>query len=440
MRDHKTAAGIRVFLVIWSGQFASLIGSGLTNFALGIWVYQTSASITQFGLISALTLLKVAIAPLAGAMVDRYDRRTILIISDIVAGLSTLLIAVLFLTQSLHYWVIYLVVAIRSICDGFRLPAFNASTTLLVPKQQLGRANGLLQVAQAMAQILPPAIAGFMMGAIQLGGIILIDVATFVVAIVTLLGVPIPRITDAQPVQNPRRSLWSDIGYGWRYILNTPTLLQLLILFASLNFILGVVSVLITPLLLAITTAEVLGIVLGIGGTGMLAGGIVLSVWGGPKRRMSGIFGVMVLDAMCIAIAGVRPIVPLIAAATFGFFFGLAVIAGCMRTVFQSRVAPDVQGRVFSTIQMALLASVPLGSLVAGPLATTIFEPLMSPRGPLANTVGPVIGVGPGRGIGLCFIVMGVLMLIGTMKGYFHPRLRFVEDELADAQPKQIFA
>jgi hypothetical protein len=293
----------------------------------------------------------------------------------------------------------------------------------------------MMQAARAAAQILPPVIAGVLILAIGLQGVLLIDFVTFLVAITTLLIVPIPRPQGTEPVPMEQRSLLREVAYGWRYIATRPGLVGLLFVFAIVNFLLGIISVLVTPLVLATASTAALGTVLSIGGMGMLAGSVAMSIWGGPQRRMHGVFGFLFLDGICIILAGLRPFVPLFAGAAFGFFFGLALLNGCFWTIWQSRVAPDVQGRVFATIQMIATSSLPLGYLAAGPLADYLFEPLLLAAGPLTDSIGRVIGVGPGRGIGLLFIVLGVLMILTTAVAYLNPRLRLLEDELPQVPP-----
>ena len=167
------------FSLIWLGQFVSLIGSGLTSFALGVWVYQTTGSTTQFSLIYFFTELPIIlIAPLAGAIADRNDKRKVMMMSDAGAGLSTVAIALLLTLGKLKLWHIYLAMGVNSTCNGFQLPAYYASPTLLVPKKQFGRANGMIQLAKAARYLVSPVLAGLLMGIIQLQGILLVDVFT----------------------------------------------------------------------------------------------------------------------------------------------------------------------------------------------------------------------------------------------------------------------
>jgi penicillin amidase len=424
---------MRTFALIWFGQLVSLVGSGLTGFALGVWVYQRTGSVTQFTLIAlCATLPRVVVSPLAGALVDRWDRRRAMILSDAGAGLSTLAVALLLWGGRLEPWHIYLASAVSSLFSAFQWPAYTAATTLLVPSEHLARASGMVQLAQAISQILSPVLAAFMMMAIQVHGVILLDFATFVFAVLTLLAVRVPKPQATAGSEAQQGSLGREIVYGWTYITARRGLFGLLIFFASSNFLFALAAVLLTPLLLVFSTPTVAGSVLSIAGVGTLVGGVALGVWGGPKRRIYGVLGFELLLGLFVLIVGLQPSVPLITAAAFLAFSCVPLIFGCSQAIWQSKVAPDVQGRVFATRRMMAEATWPLAQLVAGPLTDRVFEPLLAADGALAGTVGRVIGVGPGRGIGLTFVVAGMLAMLVTAVAYLYPRLRLVEDELPD--------
>jgi MFS transporter, DHA3 family, macrolide efflux protein len=426
--------GMRVFILIWFGQLVSLLGSALTGFALGVWVYQRTGSVTQFALISLFAQLPtIVISPVAGVFVDRWNRRWAMILSDSGAGLGTLAIALLFATGRLEVWHIYLLTAFISAFSAFQWPAYSAATTLLVPKQHLARASGMTQLGEAIAQLISPILGGLLIVTIQLQGIILLDFVTFLFSLVTLLIVRFPDTKTTTDGTAKKIVLLQDAAYGWTYIITRPGLLGLLIFFAANNFLAGVVTVLFTPLVLSFTSATVLGTIVSVGGIGLLAGSLVISTWGGPPRLICGLLGFELLGGLCILVAGLRTSVPILALAAFLFFFGMAIINSCSQAIWQRKVALEVQGRVFAVRRMIAWSSQPLAYLIAGPLTDRVFEPLMAPNGLLANSIGQIIGVGPGRGIGLLFIVMGALTILTTIAAYQYPPLRLVENELPDA-------
>jgi DHA3 family macrolide efflux protein-like MFS transporter len=434
MTHNIASPGMRVFIIVWLGQLVSLVGSGLTSFALGLWVYEHTGSVTQFALIGLFTALpNIVLSPLAGALVDRWDRRWAMILSDTGAGLCTLMMAFLFLTNRIEVWQIYLAAGASAAFGTFQWPAYSAAMALIVPKKHLGRANGMVQFGQAAAEILAPALAGVLVLTTRVQGILLIDFVTFFFAVTTLLLIRFPGPETTTAAQARKDSLWREASYGWRFITARRGLLGLLVFFAVVKFLWGMVGALIAPMILSFTSADVLGAIISIAGGGMLAGSLLMSAWGGPKRRIDGVLHFELLSGLCFLLIGLRPSAWPVALGAFGAHLTIAIIYGSNQAIWQSKVPPNVQGRVFATQQMVAKSTTPLAYLTAGPLADKLFEPLLASDGPLAGSIGQITGVGPGRGIGLLFIVMGILKVAVTLGGYLYPRIRLVEDELPDA-------
>lgn len=410
--------GMRTFVTVWLGQLFSLIGSGLTGFTLGLWVLERTGSATQFALIALFTVLPtIVISPLAGAFVDRYDRRRVMMLADAGAGLSTLLMAFLLFAGELQVWHIYLTAALSASFGVFQLPAYSAATASLVPKKHLGRANGMVQMAEGIAQIIAPVLAGVLLVTINIKGIIIIDISTFLFAVSTLAVVRFPRVGVKQDrAESP--SLYHEAVAGWRFLTEHQGLLGLIVFAAITNLLVGTISVLYSPMVLGFAGADTLGLLLSVGGLGMLAGSLAMSVWGGPKRLIHGVLGFTILLGITIALGGLRPFVPLVAFGTFVAFFSLPIINGSSQALLQLSVPQALQGRVFAFKRMISLASLPLAYIAAGPLSDVVFEPLMQPDQPLAEVLGFIIGVGEGRGIGLVFVVMGLLTATAGLAGY----------------------
>jgi MFS transporter, DHA3 family, macrolide efflux protein len=436
MDERLAVRGIWIFSIVWLGQLVSLIGSAVTGFALSIWVYQRTGSATQFALIAFCGVLpSVLFSPLAGALVDRWNHRWTMILSDIGAGLIALVIFLLLVTGRFEVWYIYVATALISTLSAFQWPAYTAATTLLIPKQHLGRAGGMLQMGQGVVQLVAPVLGGLLLEIIQLQGVVLLEAGTCLFALVTLLSVRFPRASTTPAGKPEKDSLLREVAYGWGYLTSQPGLLALLIFFTVSSFLAGIVGVLFGPLVLSFASPIVFGTLLSIAGIGTLVSSLVVSIWGGPQRRMQAVFNVMLLSGLCILVVGLGTSIPILGIVIFIFFSGTSVLNVCTQVIFQMKVAPYVQGRVFALKGAVTGASLPLAYLVAGPLADYIFEPLMAPNGPLAGSVGQLIGVGPGRGIGLMFMFIGALTMIVTVVAYHYPRLRLVEDELPDAIP-----
>lgn len=428
----------KMFFFLSFGQLVSLIGSSLSGFALGVWVYLHTGSVTEFALISfCATLPGVLLAPLAGVLVDRLDRRWSMLISDSGAGLCTLILAILFFTNRLEVWHIYLLTAISSSVGSLQWPAFSSSTTLMVPPEHLGRVNGVIQGGFAIAQIISPALAGFLVVSIGVPGVLFIDFATFLVSIVTLLIVRIPRPILSAEAKIHQGSMFGEALYGFKYLLSRPALIGLLIFLAVSYFLLGTVGVLVTPLVLSFSSPDVLGILFMVGGTGMLIGSLLMGIWGGPARRIYGVLGFMLIYSIFIMLAGLQPSVLILGIASFCFYLCQPIVDGCTQTLFQSKVEPGVQGRVFAISGLIAGITSPLSAVIAGPLADYVFEPLLAVGGPLSGNIGQIIGVGKGRGIALLFITFGLLSMLTALIGYAIPKIRHIDTDLPNMMPNQ---
>jgi MFS family permease len=422
------------FLVIWGGQLVSLIGSGLTSFALGVWLYQNTGSSTLFSLFYLFVSLPFTlVSPVAGVFVDRWDRRRVMIFSDCGAALCTVAIAFLVLNEQLPIGLIYLATGLTSIFSAFQLSAYMAATTQLVPKQTLERANSLIQVADAASRLIAPILAGYLLEIIQLPGIILLDFVTFFLSILTLSLVAIPRLQTLPEADSQKSSFRQEALDGWTYITSRPGLRGLLLYMMCNNFIFGIVFILLTPLVLSFASAATLGTITSVSGVGMLLGGVLFSLKGGSQRQIYVLFTFVVLGGLAISLCGLRASVPLIGVGTFLGFFGIPIINSASQVILQKKSPLHLQGRIFSFYQTVVTIALPIAALVAGPLADRIFEPLLMPGGLLVNRIGPIVGVGRGRGIGLLLIVMGLSMMLITLLAYRYRPLRSVEDDLPDA-------
>jgi MFS family permease len=431
--NKSTAAGFRTFLIIWFGQSVSILGFGLTAFTLSLWVYRHTNSVTQFSLVFLCAELPgIILSFLMGSVIDRWDRRKLMMLSDAGAAIGTLAMALLFASGSMRIWHICVLVAMVSICSAFLSPAMNASITLLVPKQHLGRASGLLQTSQAVAQILSPIVAGFMVLTMSIQSILLVDFATYFFAVLTLFLVKIPRPVADTPKTADEESLWRDAMLGWTYIVRRPGLIGTFVFFAVTNFTVTMSNILIAPLILGFANSVTYGSVLSVTGMGLLTGGILMSVWGGPRQRIYGIYFYGIIQGTALILEGLRPNAAFVATGLFFAAFSSPIVRSCLIPILQSKTPPDIQGRVFAALNIVSWCTVPMAYLIAGPLADKIFEPFLVKDGVLAESIGSLIGTGQGRGIALLFIIMGFVTWLATFKAYRNPRLRHVETELPD--------
>jgi MFS transporter, DHA3 family, macrolide efflux protein len=428
--------GFRAFAILWSGQFASLTGSGLSSFALGVYAYLHTGSVTTLGLVYALAYLPFILAsPFTGSLVDRWGPRRAMVVATVAAACVMLMLAVLLATGTFAVWTIYLVVSAISVTEALQTPAFEAALPALVTHQQLGRANGMRMLAVAGSQLLAPVAAGFLLLAIHLSGIVLMDGLSYLLALVTLALVKIPALSDeeeAGPRGNSPAALLADFGQAWRYIASRPGLLALLVFTALVNFCGGFVQLLITPLVLALGSAAALGTVLSCAGIGMVVASAAMSAWGGPKRRIDGILGFSLLMGLAMVAGSLRPDTILIASAAFVVLGSSAIVIACNQIVWQTRVDPRLLGRTMALLSVVFSGPQLVAYALAGLIADRVFVPLTGRHEVRSPVLQVLVGNGPGRGYALLIMVVGVLIVVCAAAGARYPRLRWLDRELPD--------
>jgi MFS transporter, DHA3 family, macrolide efflux protein len=425
--------GLRNFLLIWFGQLVSGVGSRLTSFALGVWVYDTTGSTTQFAMVFvAMAVPVVLVSPFAGALVDRWDRRRTMIVCE---SISIVVIAALALSAAigeLSMWQIYLGVGSTAVANCFLQPAYAASVPLLADRDQLVRLNGMIQTGQGFALVGGPALAGVLMQFFGLSVVLLVDALTFAVGAICIAIARIPRPPrDEAGEQN----LIREARDGWAYIAERPGLLGLLTLSAASSFVFAIASIAITPLVLSVANDDkaLLGLQMSLSCSGLLVGGLLITIWGGPRQKIHSVLGFSIFSGLMIAIHGLAPSLTLLIVAGFLMFLSIPPAQSASYALWQSKVPSQLLGRCFAMLRMTSEAALPLGYLLAGPLAEYVFEPALMPGGALASSIGRVIGVGEGRGLGFMFIVMGLTMSAIAAVGYAMRSVREIDRALPDA-------
>ncbi|MFD8208923.1 amino acid adenylation domain-containing protein [Streptomyces sp. NPDC059695] len=420
------------FLTIATGQQLSMIGSALTEFALPIWLYLQTGSLFQLGLLAAFGLVpSVVVAPLAGAIVDRGDRRRVMLWGDVAAGLTQAVLLVLYLGGALEIWHTYVLISVLSAALAFQRVAWGSAVPQLVPKRFLGRANGVVQMALGLAQFLVPLIAVGILHLIGLGGILVFDVVSYAVATGVTLAV---RFPDAMAASR-RESVGAEIRAGFRRALGSRHFRAMLFWFAALNVFLSPLFLLVTPLVLSFSSTASAGWVSTAAGLGAVLGGLTLLVWGGPRRmRLRGVLiAALGLAAACV-VTGLRPSVTVVAVGAFGMTYGLALLNGIYATVVQTKVPMRFHGRVIAVNTMVAWSTLPIGFALVAPMGPELLQPLMDEGGALAPTVGALIGTGDGRGIGLLYLVFGLAMAALVLISFCIPVLARFDREVPDAE------
>jgi len=423
------------FTMVCTGQFFSLLGTAMTGFALAIWAWEITGQATALALVGFFSFAPlVLVSPVAGALVDRWNRKLTMMLSDLAAGLSTIAVLLLYMSGNLQIWHLYVANAFAAAFQAFQFPAYSAAVTTMVKKEQYGRASGMLSLAQNISGVFSPVAAAILLGVVGIAGVMTVDLVTLLVAICILLLVRIPQPAVTEAGRKGRGSIWKESIYGFRYIRERPSLMGLLLVFFCFNLISTLGFTLLAPMILARTdnNAVILGSVMSASGAGGVVGSLVLSVWGGPKRRIKGVLFGLIIVGVLISFVGLGSNLLAWALTAFFLTFLVPTINGSSQAIWQVKVAPDVQGRVFSARLLIAQISSPISMLIAGPLADRVFEPALSPTGSLAPAFGTFVGVGPGSGMGLMFVIAGILAALTGLVGYSFPVIRNAEDILPD--------
>lgn len=437
MKFRHLTPGWKTFYRVWGGQTVSLVGTAMTRFALMIWAYQQTGKATTLALLGFFNFGAIVLcSSFSGMVVDRVKRKYVMLLPDTCAGLMSALLLLLFQNNQLQIWHLYLLQTLSGMFEAFQYPAYQASITLLVPREDFTRAASLNGLAESSARVLAPVLAGLLLPIAGIQSVLLIDLATFFVAFGTLIFSNIPQPDKLRESGLTHSAKAVSHQAGWDFIRTRPGLIGLVVVFAAINLFAGLTYYsIISPMILARSGNSTLTLswveaALGLGG---IAGGILLSIWGGPRQRVKAL---MLATSVSFILGD----------GTFAFGRSLAVwmIAGFLSTFFipfitspnqsvwQSKTPPELQGRVFALRGMLQMATIPLGFLIAGPLADHFFEPAMNPGGNLAGVFAWISGVGPGAGMGLMFAFTAIGGLLTGVIGYAIPAIRNVERDLPD--------
>jgi MFS transporter, DHA3 family, macrolide efflux protein len=428
---------MRTFYTLILTQVFSLIGSRISGLAISIWVFKQTGDATPLALVSFFFILPQIIASgFAGALADRWDRRYVMMLSDAGQALGTVLLLISFSSGGFQLWHLYVVTFLSSIFGVFQGPAFQASVTMLVPDEKRDSANAIQQVTGPIAGIIAPALAGVIYALVGVVGSIVVDLATFVIAVAVVFYVRIPRPEQTAEGRAMKGSLGKEMFDGFRYLWSRQPLFWMMIYSTFVNFLVGGIMALETPYILARTGSETtLGILLGVMNLGALAGGIIMSMWGGTRPRIHTILPTILIAGVALAVAGAAQSPLLLGIALFMFLFPLPMSNAAAMSMLQAKVAPDLQGRVFAAIGQMAMFMLPFAFLLVGPLADNVFEPAVAQPG--WQVVAPLVGDSAGAGIGLIFVIGGILTAVLSLVVYLIPAVRRIETTLPDYIPQE---
>ncbi len=420
--------------VVWLGQLLSFTGSAMTRFVLAIWLWEQTGEATALILVGVFAALGAIVTNLtAGVFVDRFNRKFILVCADLMVGFSTLTLLILASMGQLAAWHIYIAAFVSGLFGTLHFLTFMASMTLVVPKQFYTRANSLVTLAEYASVVAAPTLAGILIVPIGIQGVMLIDIATLLFAIATVAMITIPSVSDDDDKSS--QTNWQAVSFGFRYIFTNASLRGLMLVLFAFTLSESFGYPLIQPMILARTGGDqvTLGIVLSTLGVGGVLGGLIMTVWGGFKRKVNGVLiGLFLTGLLGDALMGMGQVLPawLLAGIFLEIFIPLAISSN--NTIWQLKVPPQIQGRVFAARNTVTFIGEPIALILTGFLADNIFEPAMATDGWLAPTFGGLVGTGPGAGMGLLLVICGLLSAATALWGYVVPAIRNAEMLLPD--------
>ena len=367
---------LRNYLPMGIGQIVSLVGSALVQFALVWYVTKETGSATVLATATTAAIVpNILLGPFVGALVDRWDRKLVMIIADLVVALATVVLAVLFATGTIQIWHIVAILLTRSAAGVFQGPARTAATTLMVPKEHLSRLGGVNQAVDGMINVFSPALGALLLAVLPMQGVLAVDIVTAAIAISMLIffvKVPQPKTKPNTGKVTPR-SLLADVREGIRYIVTWPGLFMLILMASLLNMLLAPMSSLLPLHIITFfgKGAQELAWMQAALGAGSIVGGLILGVWGGFKRRVwTVLMGIIGVGAGTLAFGLMPPDRYTWSLVAFGFFGLMVSFAnGSLGPLMQTKVPPEVQGRVFMLLSSTALAMMPIGLFLSAPIA-----------------------------------------------------------------------
>lgn len=431
----ETRRAFRAFVLIWVAQLFARLGNGLTAFGLGVHVYQETRSSTAVAAVTLAAFLPgVLLAPFGGVLADRFDRRLLMILSDTLSAVGLALLLVSLTTGHGSVPVVCACVALSSVFTSVMDPAYRATVSDLLTPEQYARAGGMVQLAGASQFLVSPALAGFLLMMTDIRTVILIDLGTMVVTTGVMLLVwrtvrgrgPVPSDPDA-----PRAGFWGEFRFGVDFLARNRAITAMMLVITLVTFCMGFLQTLLTPMVLDLADEEALGVVRSVAAVGMIVASIAISVLGMGTRHRAYMAVALVGGGVVVAGMGISQDVLLIGAFGFAFFMTLPVLNTSVEVLVRSAIPNETQGRVWGLMGLISQLGYIAAYAVSGLLADYLFNPLLLPGGALAPTVGRVVGVGESRGIGLMFVVVGLLLIVMAAVIYQVRSIRTIEGEFA---------
>lgn len=401
------------FLLLWSGELISAIGSGLTSFGLGVYVFQQTGKASAMALVTLLAFMpSLLLSAVVGVLADRYDRRLLMMLGDSLSVVGLVFILICMLHGEAQLWQICVGVTISSVFSSLLEPAYKATVTDLLTKEQYTKASGLVQVAGSAKYLISPVIAGFLLTVSDIKLLLIIDICTFFVTVTSTLAV---RSGLASKKCEQTKSFIREFKDGWGAVSENRGVLVLVIMGSAMTFFLGFIQTLSAPMILSFSGSSALGTVETISATGMLVTSVLIGIF--PIKR--GYAKMLSISLFCtgifMAVFGLRESIVLICVSGFLFFAMLPFANTSLDFLIRTNIDNDLQGRAWGLIGVISQLGFVAAYALSGMLADYVFTPLLNDGGVLAGSVGKIIGTGSGRGTGFLIIMAGVLLCVTSV-------------------------
>jgi len=401
---------MKKFMTIWAGEFIANIGSGMTAFALSVYVYQLTKSVTWVSVITILAYLPtILLNPVGGILADRFDRRLMMICGDLFSAIGLIYILISIQTGHGGMTPILIGLIINSVFVSLLDPSYKATVTDLLTEEEYAKASGLVQIAGNAKYLISPALAGLILGFADIRVILIIDICTIFVTVFAVASVR-RTIEKVKPRQD-KFNLIREFKEGMQIIVRNKGVTALVLLMAFMCFFIGFIQTLIIPMVLPISNARTVGIMESISAIGMLAGSMVIGILGIKKHYSKILVTALILCGCFMALTGISTDMAFILSASILFFTTLPFVNTCADVLIRVSIPNEVQGRIWGLISLLTQIGYVAAYAVCGILADHVFEPVMLENGRFAASIGKVIGTGEGRGIGLMLILAGLLMV-----------------------------
>lgn len=427
---------ITTFYIIAATQTLSILGSAMSSFALSIWIFTETGNTTPLMIVGVMVMLpRMFLGSLGGVIADRLNRKMLIVFSDAMQAIPTLLLMLAFFSGNFALWMLYAAAFVQGLFGMIQGPAIYASVTMLVPDSHRDRANAILEVVGPAAGLAAPIIGGFLYAIIGVAGVLSVDVVSFIIAVAVIAMVHIPQPQESAESAKSKGNIWREIRAGFDFLWQRKPLLLLSSYFLLVNFLTTGIWRLMTPYALARLNydEELVGIVAAFASFGLLVGGLVPTVWKGTKKRIHTVMITMILACVGLMVySGAQSLIMMIIVA-FLMMLPYKWTNALVSSIRQSKIPPDMQGRVAGLSSQIATFAIPISMLITGPLVDRVLIPFSEK--PAWDSFAPIFGTGEAGGIALYIFGGGLSLFIVSIIFYATPALRHIEASLKDYEP-----